>query len=137
MIPQQCTCSGCHDRYLNHIAPPPPCIGLAYQSIKAIAAHEESNKRWQEALGQLPANGKLPQLPFVCTPAQVRAGTQRAEQLAKFGMLPKEVAYMQFDVVFTTPGWLKLHDRLILLGPILKYLLHGFFEYNERSCLFR
>jgi hypothetical protein len=107
--------------------------------MKAIAVHElHANRRWTPHMTDVLANKQAPlTLPFVCNEEQIKVGTTRAERLAKDGLVPKEVAYMQLPLIFTTPGWLKLHDRLILLGPIFKYLLQGFFQSRERKCLFR
>ena len=40
-------------------------------------------------------------------------------------MLPSEVAYMKLYYIFTTPSLLKMHDWLVIVGPIMKYLLQG------------
>jgi len=52
------------------------------------------------------------------------------------GLLPGQVAYMQLHNIFTTPGWLKMHDWIIVTGPILKYLLQDFFFDRQREVLF-
>eukprot|EP00955_Chlamydomonas_euryale_P033021 346562-Chlamydomonas_euryale.AAC.1 len=51
-------------------------------------------------------------------------------------MLPKELAYMQLHLIFTTPSWLKIYDWLLLAGPIMKYLLQDFFHDEQRKALF-
>lgn len=100
--------------------------------------HEvDHNNRWKQQLLPAKDGGKPGELPFVCTDAQIRMGTERAKLLQAEGLLPSEVAYMQLFVVFTNAGWLKLHDKLILTGPVLKWLLDGFFAPNERRCLFK
>ena len=76
-------------------------------------------------------------IPFVCNTAQIKEGTQRAEELLGAGLMPKEVVYMQFACIFTTSSYLKMHDKIILIGPFLKYLLQGYFGVQERKALFR
>jgi hypothetical protein len=98
------------------------------------------NKRWLSHFNRLDDGGTMQtpeSLPFLCSNAQIKEGTDRALQLLVHGMIPREVVYMQLGVIFTTPGWLKMHDKIIITGPLLQYLLQGFFGPNERQALFR
>ena len=84
----------------------------------------------------VPAGEFPPGLPFLCSLAQITEGTDRAERLAKEGLLPAELIYMQLEDVFLHPKWLKMHDKIIIMGPVLKYLLQGYFGEQERKRLF-
>ena len=79
---------------------------------------------------------ELPTLPFLLGPGQLQEGINRTTTMALNGMKPSELVYMPLEVIFTHPGWLKMHDKVILLGPVLKYLLQDFFGLQERKKLF-
>ncbi|GAX85928.1 hypothetical protein CEUSTIGMA_g13344.t1 [Chlamydomonas eustigma] len=75
--------------------------------------------------------------PFLCSPRQVKEATSRAEDLLSKGIVPMEISYVQLQYLFTIPSNLKMHDFIIILGPIFKYLTQGFFNPVQRRVLYR
>jgi hypothetical protein len=75
-------------------------------------------------------------LPFLLKPGQLNDCINRCKAMAFFGMIPAELRYMPLHEIFTHPGWLKMHDKVILAGPALKYLLQDCFRNVERKKLF-
>jgi hypothetical protein len=69
-------------------------------------------------------------------PGQLSEAIQRCKSMSLFGLIPSELIYMPLEAIFTHPGWLKMHDKVILAGPVLKYLLQDFFHVQERKKLF-
>ena len=75
-------------------------------------------------------------MPFVITGKDVARCAQRTRDIISCGMLPKEVAYAQLQYMFETPAFLKMHDWLIVTGPIMKYVLQDCFQPAQRKPLF-
>ena len=67
---------------------------------------------------------------------QVKVGTARALALAQEGLIPSSMSHIKFGLMFTTPGWFKMAECLVLLGPVMKYLLQGFLAVPQRKALF-
>ena len=78
-----------------------------------------------------------PPMPFVCSRAQIAEASRRSRALLTDGMLPSEVAYVQLHQIFRNPSFLKMHDWLVVMGPILKYLLSGFLGKSQRKAMFK
>ena len=78
-----------------------------------------------------------PPLPFCLTHNEVKLVIQRANNLRALGMLPSEIASTQLHLIFKTPGWLKMHDWILIIGPVMKYLLRGLLAPPQRGALFR
>lgn len=112
----------------------PPAVAAAaiVRPVALAGGKKKGGKRIKDAL-ELP---ELPALPFLCSRQQILTGIKRSRDLKAYGLLPAEVAYMQMDLVFKTPGWLKMHDWLVLAGPIMKYLLQDCFHLAQRHVLF-
>lgn len=77
-----------------------------------------------------------PTLPFLLKPGQLNESIQRCKEMSLLGLIPSELMYMPLEAIFTHPGWLKMHDKVILSGPVIKYLLQDFFMGEERKKLF-
>ena len=67
---------------------------------------------------------------------QAKVGTARAMALSSEGMIPSSMSHIKFGLMFTTPGWFKMAECLVLLGPVMKYLLQGFLAVPQRKALF-
>ena len=123
--------------YYDHCNNPPSNgspTGKAYKNLEGIIKYETAvNDRWPQLRGQ---GTGLPDLPFLLKPTQMKEGEQRCQDMKECGLIPAEVIYMRIEVIFSHPSWLKMHDKVIILGPILKYLLQGCFGLQERKKLF-
>jgi hypothetical protein len=75
----------------------------------------------------LPAGSRLGRTRATSSPlthfAQVDLAIQRSLALKDLARLPSEVCHIQLGNVIVQPSWLKIHDWLCVLGPLMKYIL--------------
>ena len=85
------------------------------------------------AQAELPESG---QLPFVLSGEEQAIAEARLTSMKADGHTPQAWSSTSIDKCFSAPGSLKMHDWLILAGPIGKYALQGMMAKKQRAAVF-
>lgn len=82
---------------------------------------------------QVPASR---QLPFVLSGEQQAIAEARLRSMKTEGHTPRAWSSTSIDQCFSMPSTLKMHDWMILAGPIGKYALQGMMGEKQRAAVF-
>ena len=82
---------------------------------------------------QVPASR---QLPFVLSGEQQAIAEARLRSMKMEGHTPQAWSSTSIDQCFSMPSTLKMHDWMILAGPIGKYALQGMMGEKQRAAVF-
>jgi len=77
------------------------------------------------------------QAPWLLTKAQVTDGVRRGMSLIRHGVVPSPYSSLRFWKEFENPGHLKMHEHILMLGPLSKYLLQGMLGIEQQKALFK
>lgn len=95
--------------------------------LEVISEYESNvNDRW---------HGE--QRPWLLTTEHRKAAEQRGLVFGGGpGFVPSALSSIRVQCLLSTPGYLKMHEHVLCLGPIAKYVLQGFLPLTQQQALF-
>jgi hypothetical protein len=116
-------------------APPEPLLrAVQAPTLEAAAAANRVMHTFAQAAGRRSWRDSSA---FCLKPSQSKEGIARAINMIKDGVMPSTIAYIKIMLMFITPGWLKMAECLVLIGPITKYLVQNYMPSAQRRALFK
>ncbi len=77
------------------------------------------------------------QRPWMLTAEHRKAAEQRGLVFGGgTGFVPSALSSIRVHCLLSTPGYLKMHEHVLCLGPIAKYVLQGFLPLTQEQALF-
>jgi len=108
------------------------CAPYTPLRLSVISKYEhEVNKRWDDV--STPRD-----LPWLLTAENLKKATRRAEcfNLKQCGYVPAPLSSIRVHLLLSTPSYLKMHEHIMCLGPVAKYILQGLMPEPQETALF-
>jgi len=105
------------------------CKAYSPLRLSVISKYEqEVNKRWAD----------VPTPPWLLTAENLKKATRRAEcfNLKQCGYVPAPLSSIRVHLLLSTPSYLKMHEHIMCLGPVAKYILQGLLPSQQEAALF-